>query len=329
MARVRWKLTCVIAALNVACGTTAQDNGAGGGTTNAGGAGTGGAASSGAGAGGSESGGAGTGGSGTSGATGGSETGGAGSGGAATGGSAAGVPGANHPACGGDCAGSPVGEWGFVVATSCASLPSWPLGKADQACQYEFTRLSDGSLGVNAGFIDLTYLSMTRGTLSIVDDGTYAIGVLYTTSTQLLHAADCRQTGGAIASCDEIQEQVGALLAGEGYGRNHVCTEEAGGGCLCTVDLTMVMGQAGTWLQTQDGKLLLTPNFVAPEAPPPEPTTYCASDTTLALGAELHLSSYAAIGVDVVFQRVDCADGLQGDGEEGPDCGGVCLVDCP
>ena len=144
----------------------------------------------------------------------------------------------------------------------------------------------------------------------------------------MVHRAECRQTGGAPASCVEIQAMVGAALIGEGYGRNHVCSEDSSGGCSCTFDIVVVNGDAGNWQTTEDGKLLLEPAFMAPEAPPRVPITYCASDTTLSLGPELRTWGPSGIGTDTVFERADCADGVQGVGEDGPDCGRLCSNIC-
>lgn len=292
--------------LVAACsGSTKQDGatgGAGGGGVAAGGVGNGGGASAVAGSAGTA----------------------AGSAGAATN---EGAPGAHHADCGGDCGGSPVGNWVYTSKTSCNVVPNsgQPPQQTEACTILLLPNSAPGEPNVRlerAPRFDFSGQPLTYAALLIHQDGSFASGVVYSGKGHMTLAAQCRKLGESTVACGDLNAVVEPSLLGEGAGRNFTCVDNAQGGCDCSYDVSLVGGSAGMWSTTPEGKLLFQLSSALPSDPAPVAASYCAGKT-LALGPEAHIFG-RSISEPAVLDRVDCTDGIKGPGEQDIDCGQVC-----
>ena len=242
-----------------------------------------------------------------------------------------GMPGAHHPDCGGNCGGSPVGDWVYTRATSCNLVPA--SGHPPEAQECTILLLPNSTPGEppvrleRGPRFDLSGQPLEQAILSIREDGSFMFATVYKGTGRLQLAAQCRKLGDNTVLCGDVSAVVEPYLLGEGVGRNFTCVDDATGGCDCSYEVNLVGAQLGVWRSTPEGKLLLQPSNSLPDAPAALPATYCAGET-LALGPELRIPGQSATGEPTVFERADCADGIQGPGEEGVDCGQLC-PSCP
>lgn len=246
-----------------------------------------------------------------------------------------GMPGAQHPDCGADCGGSPVGGWVYTgTKTSCSLIPySGDPPEPEECTVFLLPNSTPGEPPVKVGRaprFDYSELPLETAVLALREDGSFSFVAFYKGTGHLQLAAQCRKLGENIVACSDVAAVVEPSLLGEGTGRNLTCIDNTEGGCDCSFEVNEALGPSGVWRTTPEGKLLLLSSAFQPEPvpamPPTLPATYCAGET-LALGPELRIPGQPATGEPMVFERVDCTDGIKGPGEQGIDCGLACS-DC-
>lgn len=172
-------------------------------------------------------------------------------------------------------------------------------------------------------------------------DGTYSMGLARTGSFYFEFSATCMRQFGAVDGrsppnttdpptnvCKQLQVPLAMSGGGEGSYRNVTCDPNPAEplGCLCFFDVAEVSGSGGKYQIVGGNQILHTPNtpgfsFRA---------TYCRDGDSLQLtGADgsYLLNKPALRTLDLGL--VNCADGVQGIGEDGIDCGSACDLACP
>ena len=179
-------------------------------------------------------------------------------------------------------------------------------------------------------------------------DGTYAVGFGLVGTYLLSFSAACMRQFGAtdgkpapgpggaqpdadaplVDVCKQLEVPLRESGINEGAYRNTTCTPDPKdpGGCACYFDRAEVFGSAGNYALISSNEILhtpSTPNF-------PYRVVYCTEGNTLQLTAADGSYLFGLPGLRTLdLGRLDCADGLQGLGEEGPDCGFACGNVCP
>jgi hypothetical protein len=141
----------------------------------------------------------------------------------------------------------------------------------------------------------------------------------------LKYAPECLVTAQGTPTCAELQTALHTSGISEGAYFDTLCSDQAGGGCTCTVRVQEVGALVGNWSIDSSGKAVtLTRNTGQPE---PEQLTvdYCSNASGLRFGAGI--DTWLRDTEGDLFAPVDCTDGKQGLGEEGIDCGFLC-PDC-
>jgi hypothetical protein len=177
-------------------------------------------------------------------------------------------------------------------------------------------------------------------------DGTYALGLVRTGTFYFEFSEACMRgfgatepkpapnvdgtnnpTGTPVGICKQLEVPLRAAGDGEGAYRNVTCDVNPNEpkGCLCYFDASEVSGQAGTY-HVVGNEILHIPN-------PPGfavTATFCNSGTSLQLTGANGAYLFGRPGLRTLdFGFVNCADGVQGFGEEGVDCGASCNIVCP
>jgi hypothetical protein len=171
----------------------------------------------------------------------------------------------------------------------------------------------------------VVFFRFQAATQSSVEPG-YSLGQANIGSTSQTYAQDCLFDGEGTVTCEELATSLTLVGQGEGSVSNVACTSDLSGGCACNFDIQPVSGSAGTWQNPADGVVTLTPTFATTDVVSVSPS-YCVDSDSLRFGAEID-ALYPRVS-NLVLERVNCADGVQGPGETGPDCGWVCPAVCP
>ena len=141
------------------------------------------------------------------------------------------------------------------------------------------------------------------------------------------YADACLSDGVGKATCAELSE----LLTNEGQGQGTVldvaCTAGARGGCSCSFAVSEVAGPVGRWsVDPQDATKLVFEQSTGIGTDQSFKVPYCVDGAGLRFGAEL--AQVWTVVPAFSFAKVDCSDGIQGPGEDGPDCGLGCAMNC-
>jgi hypothetical protein len=175
-------------------------------------------------------------------------------------------------------------------------------------------------------------------------DGTFSAGLTITGTYLLDFPATCMRqfggmdgrqpdpdndpTGAPVGICKQLQVAQRAAGIGTGAYFNTTCevNPKDPGGCLCAFDLTATGGPTGTY-QVLDANTLL---FV-PQTTFPQRATFCNKGDHLEVTGKDGAYLFDFAGLRTMSLKkvvVNCADGVQGPGEDGIDCGGECPEDC-
>jgi hypothetical protein len=164
-------------------------------------------------------------------------------------------------------------------------------------------------------------------------DGTYSTGFARTGTSYFDFPSMCVRQFGAVDKpgatvCQQLQVHVRESGLGEGSYRNTECAPSAEdpGGCVCKYDVAEVGGGGGGQYRYLSSNEIMhlpnTPNF-------PEKATFCRNGDSLELTGSEGEYLFNIVGLRTLsLGKVNCADGIQGPAEIGPDCGSVCGVAC-
>jgi len=268
-----------------------------------------------------------------------SGAGGAGSGGADSGGASLAGGGSSVVGGGGNvgvggglavpCGGDVTGNWTSVVPAAAKSHPS----SVDACFDLALTRNRDGSLGSNGRFwVDYhatpvtTYLTFRPPVPG--SEASYSMGETYRGTVVQDYADECLADGQGKATCAELSSLLTNIGLGEGAYPNVTCVAGAAGGCSCTIQVLLTGGPAGAWsVDAEDPTRLVISSLSSTTAMyEPHNVPYCVDAAGLHFGVELE-QAWPFIA-SLSFTKVDCADGIQGPAEEGPDCGAACATSC-
>lgn len=156
-------------------------------------------------------------------------------------------------------------------------------------------------------------------------DGHYNGAQTLTGPVTLKYAADCLVTAQGTPTCAELQVALNTSGLGEGSYSDTICSDQAGGGCTCTINVHETGGSAGDWSTNAAAK---TVTLTRDPAFDPNQVTvgYCVDANGLRFGEGIDTWWRQTAGAR--FTEIDCADGKQGIGEEGVDCGGQFCSPC-
>jgi hypothetical protein len=179
-------------------------------------------------------------------------------------------------------------------------------------------------------------------------DGTYSAGFGLTGTYALTFSAACMHQFGAtdgkpapgpggadpdpgappVNVCKQLEVPLRESGTGEGAYRNTTCdpNPDEPKGCICYFDRAEVFASSGTFRVLSGNQILhmpFFPNF-------PSKVTYCNKGSSLQLTAAdgSYLFGYPGLRT-LNLGALNCEDGLQGVGEDGPDCGFACNNSCP
>lgn len=235
------------------------------------------------------------------------------SGGAPAGGSASVVP--PLVPCGGDL----TGRWLNINDQATAR----PLASGDPCWELR----GNFANGVYSAFSRYPSPKRLTSYLLFRPDGAYAYGGTREGPITVNYAASCLVVGDRSPTCGELQAALRESGINEGWYRDALCTEQATGGCSCTIQVSETGGNGGLWkADAATGELTLSD---PPESPQPKSlvTHYCVDDAGLRFDANVNERWLQAGGV--LFSKIDCVDGVKGIGEDDIDCGGFCEACVP
>lgn len=252
----------------------------------------------------------------------------------------------------GDCGGDLLGDWALGPGqTSCSEdvtgLPSDPRLRGGDvppqripAPEQAFSNWCQGLIAGTENILTVPPTFFTESipfgfaTVSYHDDGTYSMGLGRTGYYYFAFSGACMRQFGAGAGvatadlCAQLQGPLGASGSGEGSYQNTTCgvNPDDPYGCLCLFDVAEISGSGGRFERVSSNEILHLPNTPGYSFR----TTYCRTGNKLQItganGSYL-LNKPALRTLDL--GNVNCADGVQGFGEEGVDCGGACGTACP
>ncbi len=240
-----------------------------------------------------------------------------------------GVGGALTAPCGGDV----TGAWAASQPAASKGRPS----NVDTCFNVSLTRNPDGSLGSQKGIaIDyaaaplsavLTFKPPAMADPPAMAETDYILVELRKGTVVQDYADACLSDGVGKATCAELSE----LLTNEGQGQGTVldvaCTAGARGGCSCSFAVSEVAGPVGRWsVDPQDATKLVFEQSTGIGTDQSFKVPYCVDGAGLRFGAEL--AQVWTVVPAFSFAKVDCSDGIQGPGEDGPDCGLGCAMNC-
>jgi hypothetical protein len=163
--------------------------------------------------------------------------------------------------------------------------------------------------------------------LSFQMSGSYTFAQIRSGPVTVTYAADCLVTDQGTPTCGELQAAL--LVSGTGEGSYHdtVCTDQAGGGCTCVVQVTEVGGPAGTW-QTDAATKTATLTKPTPTLEPAQTTVgYCVDASGLRFDRAIDSASppFWPDMSGITLTPRDCGGSVQQLKDRyGPDCALVC-----
>lgn len=245
----------------------------------------------------------------------------------------------------GTCGGNPVGAWTYA-APPCQSLldepPTevWlfnrpatvartppPESSASEWC-------ADFVLSANAGEMAVAkppvfwlggspYLT---GRVWYKEDGTYESRVARSGRYGLQFSPACMRQYGSELSCDDIETLI-VMKAGNPSLTGIDCQNGADpGSCDCSFDISSSGHVFGDY--SVNGNTI-THRPLRPRVEFPTDAVYCSAGDSLQLTGARSVSLFDRPGLrNMSMQRINCADGAQGPGEDGVDCGLMCPMLC-
>lgn len=251
----------------------------------------------------------------------------------------------------GDCGGDLLGDWALGPGhTSCSEdvtgLPSDPRLRGGDvppqripAPEQAFSNWCQGLIAGTENILAVPPTFFTESipfgaaTVSYKADGTYSMGIGRTGYFYFEFSGACMRQFGAgngVATadlCTQLQGPLGASGAGEGSYQNTTCgvNPKDPYGCLCLFDVAEISGSGGRWELVSGNQVRHLPNTPGYSFR----TTYCRTGNRLQVtGADgSYLLNKPALRT-LDLGQVNCADGVQGPGEEGVDCGPACVMAC-
>lgn len=158
-------------------------------------------------------------------------------------------------------------------------------------------------------------------------DGSYHTVASRVGPVTVTYAPECLQTEQGTPTCTQLEEALRISGAGEGSYQGAVCTDQAGGGCSCTVQVWETGGQQGLCSPGSNGKsVTLTKPMGYPE--PLEPTIgYCIKNGALRFDGPIDGGSFPsnAYTADTTFGRPNCAQAPE---QLSTDFGVACSLVC-
>lgn len=260
---------------------------------------------------------------------------------------ASGAAGSGGSASGGSSNGGSGGVAPDLVATWAALMPNLPEGWSDpehDGCwDLTFTEGEDGKMYVQSRLSqvspDLECTVSLRFAYADQDgepggktDQVLEVVQEVRGPVQQHFGPDCMTFGDRQVACDELDTPLSESGIGEGSWFGVVCMPADDGGCDCATEYWGISGKAGTWA-LMDDRVVLTRTehtFVDPIVVDNEvtsdPIEYTVTGDTLRFGTAV--DTWWNNLADVDLTRIDCADGVQGPGEIGIDCGYHCPTAC-
>jgi len=240
-----------------------------------------------------------------------------------------GVGGALTVPCGGD-----------VTATWAASQPGASNGRpsnVDACFNVSLTRNPDGSLGSKKGiainaaaaplFAILTFKPPAMADPPAMAEAFYTLLELRKGTVVQDYADACLSDGVGKATCAELSDLLTSEGLGQGSALNVACAAGASGGCSCSFAVSEVAGPVGLWsVDPQDATELVFKQPTGIDTYQSFKVPYCVDSAGLHFGVEL--AQVWTFVPAFSFAKVDCTDGIQGPGEDGPDCGLGCTTAC-
>jgi hypothetical protein len=162
--------------------------------------------------------------------------------------------------------------------------------------------------------------------------GTYSAGLTRTGTYTIEFPALCIRQFGAVGDvCGALQAQ----LAPSQKNLQCLANPVDPAGCVCRFDVAVQSGGSGIYQQLDSHTLLHELNLTFPSKSPaaafPQRVTYCNKGNRLELtGADgAYLFDEPGLRtMDLGATTINCADGVQGLGEDGVDCGLACPNRC-
>ena len=265
-----------------------------------------------------------------------------------------------NPLCSelGTCGGNPIGDWVLGAGhPSCSEdlylpPPDTRLEAADQpaartpvveAALYDWCDLLVTNGGTKVATID-PHFSFESGTIGSAfvhygptgpnGTGSYTASLIRTGRYIVEFPKLCITEFGAQGDvCTALQTQLSATT----IHKNLQCLGNPAdpGGCVCRFDVALQSGGSGTYEAVDSHTLLHRMNVKFPTnsaaAAFPQKVTFCSKGDRLELtGADAtYLFDEPGLRtMDLGPTTVNCADGLQGPGEAGVDCGLACPTPC-
>jgi hypothetical protein len=267
--------------------------------------------------------------------------------------------------CGGDVLrGTNTADWVVVGADTCMDQvdtpqkpissvrqPSKPVGERPiERTSFDWcsslTLKQDGSIqqfhGIDVPLQELEFWFPTvpiwDGALQLSSNGTdTSHGTYKSRLTQYAGmtaelSASCMTAQGVVPNCPALGRQIREFVDTQlkGLPEAHVnlqfmrCVAN-NGGCTCNYDMTVTSAPAGPWVANGSTLTFFDANFK-----PPSPADYCAGGSTLELTGQDGKRLFNDGNVRTLRYRPStCDDGVQGQNEDGIDCGGACPNACP
>ncbi|HEX2870569.1 MAG TPA: hypothetical protein VHP33_04920 [Polyangiaceae bacterium] len=166
-----------------------------------------------------------------------------------------------------------------------------------------------------------------RTILTFSADGVYYGAVLRFGPVTVNYAAECLVTDHGSPSCTQLQEALQISGIGEGSYQGATCSDLAGGGCSCTVQVAEVGGPTGTWVLNPDQKSFTLTKPMGSDAPLEVNVGYCIKNGSLRFDTPLDGGTYPSFAymTEVTFSAPNCAGTPeQVKARYGDNCSGYC-----
>lgn len=262
----------------------------------------------------------------------------------------------------GTCGGNPLGDWVLGPgAPSCSEDLYQPpsdtrLEMGDQpaartpiveAALYDWCDLLVTNGGNKVAAVD-PHFSFENGTIGAAfvhydaigpnGVGTYAVGMTRTGQYTIEFPEICIRDFGAVGDvCTALQTQLTTTATPNSVYKNLQCLANPADpqGCVCRFNVAVQSGGSGTYEVVDSHTLLHRMNVKFPSkavaAAFPQKVSYCSAGGRLQLTGADDTYLFDEPGLrtmDLGATTINCADGVQGLGEDGVDCGLACPNAC-
>lgn len=145
--------------------------------------------------------------------------------------------------------------------------------------------------------------------LSFQADGNYTTLISRVGPVTVKYGPECLQTEQGPPTCAQLQEGLRISGIGEGSYQGAVCTEQAGGGCSCTVQVWETGGMQGIWSVNPSQKSVTLTKPMGYPAPLEASVGYCVKNGSLRFDGPIDGGSFPsnAYTASATFTVPDCA----------------------